>query len=268
MKCEYLVLSSGGLKCLAFLSELEKLDLSSLKAISGSSAGALLGFLLCIMKPTKIIELLNDSNNLIFREQDVKLSNLFKYFGLNNGSHIKDFMMNQLHEFCGKKSINFTDFKTATNIDFFVSTTNMNDFMCEIFSTFNNSQEDVINSVMMSICIPFYFIPINFKNKYYIDGAFYNPIPISIIEESYKIENKKSIYIFTVNDDQITDVKTVFEFIIFFANFVRISLVREANNLSNYTLQKFNTTNIPFVNHKLSIKDYIDIIYQKNCLKY
>lgn len=264
MKCKYLVLSSGGLKCLTFLGHLKYVnnDLSELKAISGCSAGALIGFLLCMHTPSEIVQLLHDPDNIIFRSEDLKLSNLMKYYGLNNGEHIRKFLQNVLHKYCSKTSINFEEFYNKTNVDLFVCTTNVHTQSCEIFSKYISPHEDVINCVMMSLCIPLYFVPIMHNNHYYIDGAFYNPVPYEIINETYDIDDnlKKSVHIYYVYDKTVPlNISSLFDYITFLGYFVRNSLVKK-QDYDMYTSFKFDTCDIPFINHKYKTPDYLKII--------
>jgi len=264
MKCKYLVLSSGGLKCLSFLGHLKNVnnDLSELKAISGCSAGSLIGFLLCMYNANEVVDLLHDPSNIIFRSEDLKLSNLLNNYGLNNGDHIRSFMQNILHKYCSKSSINFEDFANLTNVDLFICTTNVQKQSCEIFSKYSSPHEDVIKSIMMSICIPLYFVPIMHNDCYYIDGAFYNPVPYEIINQMYDItdELKKSVHIYYIYDKTIPkEINSLFDYISLLGYFVRNSLVKN-QDYHEYTSFKSDTCNIPFINHKLTTSDYMKII--------
>lgn len=264
MNCKYLVLSSGGLKCLAFLGHLKNInnDLSELKAISGCSAGSVIGFLLCMYTPDEIIELLHDPSNVIFRAEDLKISNLLNNYGLNNGDHILNFMQRMLHKYCSQINITFEDFALKTNIDLFICTTNINKKSCEIFSKYTHPKDNVITSIMMSICIPFYFKPIVHNDCYYIDGAFYNPVPFKIIQQIYEIPDdlKKSVHIYYIHEkSNNTNVNSLFDYIVLLGNFVRNSLVSD-KGYDEYTCHEIDTYSIPFINHKYTTKDYLKII--------
>ena len=116
---------------------------------------------------------------------------------------------------------------------------------------------------MMSICIPLDFVPIVHKDCYYIDGAFYNPVPYEIIIQMYDIpENlKKSVHIYYIYEKkQIqTQVKSLFDYITLLGYFLRNSLVK-TQDYDKYTCFKIDTNHIPFINHKYNTSDYLKII--------
>jgi len=268
-KCRYLVLSSGGIKSFCFLNKLKSMEdngcLSDLHAISGSSAGSAIGFLLCIHPVSFIFNELKQSDILpLFRKEHVKLSSLFSHYGLNNCNHIESTLRNVLFKWKSIHNISFKDFFELTNIHFFVNASNMNTQKTEYFSHFTTPDTDVVTALLMSMCIPFYFTPIKHNDFFYNDGAILDTAPISPFFTFFKIKNKKEIFVFLNSEDTLSsNVTNIFDYIFFFINSLRLFLQNRNNLLcmkNDINIITIQNCHVPMLSHSFTKDEYIDLL--------
>ena len=163
MKTRYLVLGPGGMGYFAMLGAYTKLhdELSSLKGISGSSAGALLGLFIALGKsPTEINEISFNVNIKDLVKYNIK--SFLDNYGLIDHSQIKE----KLLSIC-ERDITFKDLE----IEFYVAAFNVNTSNTEYFSKITHPDMSVVDAVCMSISVPFLFSSVRWKDNVYIDGG-------------------------------------------------------------------------------------------------
>lgn len=207
MKPRYLVLGPAGMGYFAMLGVYTKLynELSSLKGISGSSAGALLGLFIAMGKTPEEI------NELSF---NVNIKDLVKYniktfldnYGLIEHSHIKE----KLLSIC-ERDITFKDLE----IDFYVAAFNVNTSNTEYFSRITHPNMSVIDAVCMSISIPFLFSSVKWKDSIYIDGGTMEMYPAPPFLNKNPMEVLVMRIITNPVSSEITNFKTFIDALIY-----------------------------------------------------
>ena len=163
MAPKYLVLGPGGMGYFAMLGVYTQMydKLSNVKGISGSSAGALLAFLISIGKtPQEIYDISFDVNIKDLVKYNIK-SFLDKY-GLIDHSQIRE----KLISICEREPT-FKDL----DMDLYIAAFNVNDSKTEYFSKETHPDMSVIDAVCMSISVPFLFSTVKYRDKIYIDGG-------------------------------------------------------------------------------------------------
>ena len=92
----HLILSGGGVKGVTMLGALIYLEknniIDSITNIGGTSIGALIGSLLCIMKPSEIQCKIDGMFG--FKESDINIKNLFINYGVIGDNHLVNFVGN------------------------------------------------------------------------------------------------------------------------------------------------------------------------------
>jgi len=156
-------LSGGGARGIAHIGVLQALLENDIcpQVVSGSSAGAIVGlFYAAGYSPSEIMDV-------------VKKSSLFKIFSFGIGtSGLSDlsYLENLITE---KISHNRFD---QLSIPFYAAVSNITDGYCEYLNT------GLLSEVVVASCsIPLVFKPAKFNNKTYIDGGFFDNLPIKPI---------------------------------------------------------------------------------------
>jgi len=158
---------------LGVLSRLKKDgQLDNLEAISGASAGALIGFLFCLSKgdPTKVL----DYSLTVPVKQIMKpnIKCLLKNYGLISCSKIRKVLVGACQTFIQKDDVTFQELYDLYPIKLHVSSYCV-DFMKTVyFSVDTTPAMSVLDAVCASVAIPFLFSSIKLSDGYnYIDGG-------------------------------------------------------------------------------------------------
>lgn len=208
---EILVLSGGSLKGIAHLGVLKALEekniLKNIKTFVGTSAGGIVNTLYVIgYNYNELWEIVKNLNFGLMR--DIKLENLFENFGVDDGKK----MTIVLDELFKEKEINpnitFNELYEKTKIELILTTVCLNDKKTVYLSYKTFPEMKVITGLRMTSCVPFWFTPIKYNDKLYIDGAIMNNYPINIFKE-----NKKKVLGVYLNDvknevDKINNIET------------------------------------------------------------
>ena len=171
------------MKIIASLGPLEVLeDLGLLKNIeeyTGSSAGAIISFLLVI--GYTILEIIQLTINIDFSKNiiDIKIRDFFINYGLDSG----DKLYNLFKIFSKAKDIDenitFQQLYEINNKNLTIVATCINTSTSEYFNYINFPDVKVLDALRASCSIPFIFAPFKIGKKHYIDGCVCNTFPIT-----------------------------------------------------------------------------------------
>ena len=199
-----------------FLGYLKKIEheLKEVEEISGSSAGAILGFFLAVGK--SLNEILDFSIN-IDTESHLKmnLKSLLKNFGLVDTTCIKETLV----KFVGG-SPKFRDLK----IKFHVAAMCVNTSSTVYFSRDTHPDMDVVDAVVASMSIPLLFSAFKYKGNIYIDGGSLEDAPAF----PFLVKNGDDVFCIKLKTirpmfGEVTDIKTYLKNIITAGFLTRIS---------------------------------------------
>lgn len=167
---KYLVLGPGAMAFFAILGHMSTIDLSNVKEISGSSAGSILGFLLCIgLSPKEILDCtLSIDIEKIY--QTKKITSLLKNYGMIDISLIK----NALLECSYGLNPTFKELDKVLHVSAFCLNTRNTVY----FNKHTHPDMKVIDAVVMSIGIPFIFSSVEYNGYRYIDGCVEETLPL------------------------------------------------------------------------------------------
>jgi len=177
-----LIIGPGAMGFFMYLGVVSRLkregQLDDLEAISGASAGALLGMLFCLAKgdPTKVLDFsLSVPLNHIMKPN---IKSLLKNYGLIPYTKIRKVLVGACQTFTGKDDVTFQELYEFHPVKLHVSAYCV-DFMKTVyFSVDTTPSMSVLDAVCASVAIPFLFSSVKLKDGWnYIDGGAAESVP-------------------------------------------------------------------------------------------
>jgi hypothetical protein len=171
-----LVIGPGAMGFFMYLGVVSRLkregQLDDLEAISGASAGALIGFLFCITKgdPTKVLDFALNVPLKQIMKPNIKC--LLKNYGLIPHTKVRKVLTDACNYFIGKEDVTFQELYELYPIKFHASAYCV-DFMKTVyFSVDTTPSMSVLDAVCASVAVPFLFSSVKLKDGWnYIDGG-------------------------------------------------------------------------------------------------
>lgn len=241
----YLILGPGGLGgvysiagCACGLKEFDEIT-----EVSGSSAGSVIGFLICMgFSPTQIKKIVLGVDRSKMKVFNIK--NFLKNFGFIEWVHLRNELGLYIYDL---ENITFKDLRKK----FYVSAYCLNTRKVHYFSRDTDPDMPVIQAVCMSCSIPFVFESLTYKGYNYIDSFVYEVLPLVPF-----LDKKKSdvIVIKTLdNSSCFSEIKTFKDFIFVI---VDIFLTNRQNDLTGgYKVYELIVDKSKLVNLKLTDDD-------------
>jgi hypothetical protein len=198
MTIKHLVISGGGpimvqnLGAIQHLEENGFLDMKNIESIYGTSAGAIVGILICLKFDWETI------NDYIIKRpwQDVfpiKVQNIFDAYTKKGIFDIKTI------EKCFKPlldakdipmDITLTDFYNLSNIELHLFSFEINEYKVHDISHLTHPNLSLLNAVHMTCALPVLVTPVCIEDKCYIDGGLACNYPLNYCIESGKIPDE------------------------------------------------------------------------------
>jgi predicted acylesterase/phospholipase RssA len=198
MNIKHLVISGGGPSLFQYLSAIQHLDenkmidLQKIESIYGTSAGAIVGILICLKYDW---ETLNDY--AIMRPWHelfhIKIDTIFEAYK-NRGIFSKKIIEKAFKPLLDAKdlSINITlnEFYTYSKIELHFYSFEINQFTTEDISYLTHPDLSLIDAIMMSSGLPILVTPVIIDNKCYMDGGVCANYPLKYCIDSGKKEDE------------------------------------------------------------------------------
>jgi len=177
-----LIIGPGAMGFFMYLGVVSRLkrdgQLDDLEALSGASAGALIGFLFCLTKgdPTKALDFALSVPVKQIMKPNIKC--LLKNYGLISHAKIRKVLGDACGVFYEKPDVTFQELYELYPIKLHVSAYCV-DFMKTVyFSVDTTPTMSVLDAVCASVAIPFLFSSVKLKDGWnYIDGGAAEVIP-------------------------------------------------------------------------------------------
>lgn len=228
MTIKHLVISGGGpvlvhvLGAIQHLEENKYIDRKEIKSIYGTSAGAIVGAILCLGFDWETIR-----DYIIKRPwQDVfpvKVQNIFDAYTKKGVFDIKTF------EKCFRPlldakdinmDVNLEDFYKLSNIELHLFAFEINEYKIHDVSYLTHPKLSLLSAIQMSCALPLLVTPVCIEDKCFIDGGFSCNYPLNYCIESGKLpdeilgfKNKYDIQKTVINaESTILDFMTTFLF--------------------------------------------------------
>ena len=257
MTIKNIVLSGGGhtlYQSLGIIQTLEKNDIWKIKNIEkiyGTSAGALLGAILCLKFDW---ETLNDYflNRPWHDVYNIDINTIFSMFskkGFFNRNQIELSFKPLLHAKDLSLDITLKELYEYSNIELHIFTFDVNYFKLEDISYKTNPDLPLITALYMSSALPIMFSPVCIDDKCYIDGGVATNYPlIFCIEQNHNL-------------DEILGIKNVFDVdcnTTCEANKNDITIHENTPETTTIVNKKFNN-----INEESSLLDFFISFFQK-----
>ena len=184
-KITCLCFSGGSIKAFTFIGVLKKLiecnkvNLDKINMFVGTSAGAMLCFLLILGFSIDELEDFIMNFNFSKLNGEIDCINLIENFGINDGERMKLIFIKCLELKLNVKDITFTELFNKTGKKILIIGTNLTKKQEELFSLDTSPDMSVITAIRISSSVPLIFTPVTYNNSLYIDGGLVNNFPIN-----------------------------------------------------------------------------------------
>lgn len=278
MKYTHLMLSGGGtygyiyIGVYRFLKEFDLLK--EIKYIYGTSIGSFFAFLYGLDLDYEHMESLFTTPNQYFSATEVTTfdpTNLFKIYthlGAFKIQQLTSVLVKILEEHYGLSDITFCEYIKRTGKDLHINAVCINTGDSIDFCNDHYQDMSILTAINASMCVPFIFEPILYKDKLYIDGGTSNNLPLHIIPS---VPAHKCLAInLTIELEYHTD-KLQSNFILYFLNVFYVVLKSatflELEKNKNNDVININVSKIP-INpvHFTKIKDKYIFDYPKDMI--
>ncbi len=187
MTFKHLVFSGGSYKVIYMLGIINHLknnnyyDISEIKSIRATSAGSILGLILCLKLDMGIVEnfVINKPWEKTLKITTDKILNALYKKGFLNVNFIHDVFANHFKHKNLKLDLTLKELYEYSNIDFYIYVFNITTFKKEIFNHKTHPNLKVLEAIYMSCSLPFVFEPMKYNENYYLDGGIEIEYPIN-----------------------------------------------------------------------------------------
>ena len=198
MTIKHLVISGGGpilIQILGAIQHLEKnniVKMNDLESIYGTSAGAIIGILICLKFDWETI------NDYIIKRPwhdvfPIKVQNIFDAYtkkGIFDIKTIEKCFKPLLDAKDISMDINLEDFYKITKIELHVFSFEINEYKIQDISHITHPKLSLMMAVQMTCAIPILITPVCFDDKCYIDGGMACNYPLNYCIESGKLPDE------------------------------------------------------------------------------
>lgn len=198
MTIKHLVISGGGpilIQILGAIQHLEKnniVKMNELESIYGTSAGAIIGILICLKFDWETI------NDYIIKRPwhdvfPIKVQNIFDAYtkkGIFDIKTVEKCFKPLLDAKDISMDINLEDFYKITKIELHVFSFEINEYKIQDISHLTHPKLSLMTAVQMTCAIPILITPVCFDDKCYIDGGMACNYPLNYCIESGKLPDE------------------------------------------------------------------------------
>jgi len=260
-----LIFSSGGIYGISLIGFLEELSshypLRKIKNLIGCSIGSLILFFFNIgYTVDEIKKVMFDMDFTSFH--DLKIMNFIEKMGFDEGDKIKNVLRKYTNDKNISENITFQELYEKTGVILTITVSNLSKNIPEYHNVIHTPHLNILESLQMSMCIPFLFMPILSDNNYYCDGALTDPYPYYYFNE-YNKNKKDSIGVWLLSKSEYDNLNNKSNNVQFQEPFEYIKniLFMMYNQFMKYKYRKINKNTIPIVFEKSSIS--VDITYNE-----
>ena len=205
-----LVLSGGGVKCIAHCGGLIYLEeigvLEYIKHIAGTSVGSIIAALVSVGYTPKEIEreLLRFDFECIDNSLTLTNFTTLSHYGWSAGSHIIKLVGTLIHAKTGNCNTTFKHLFQNTGVELVIYASDLNIQNTICFHKENTPNLPICQAVRMSLSIPFLFAPTLYDGHIILNGCILDNCPIHIFDgPTIKASISKEKHLFPPNDHTI-----------------------------------------------------------------
>lgn len=191
---KHLVISGGGpvlfqsLGAIQYLEEQKFIDMKDIETIYGTSAGAILGVLICLKYDWETINdyLIKRPWQDLFKIKVEQIFDAYKSKGIFGTKTIEKCLKPLLDAKDIPMDITLKDFYEISKIELHIFTFEINDYKSHDISYLTHPDLSLVTAVQMSCALPILITPICIEDKCYIDGGLTCNYPLNKCIESGK----------------------------------------------------------------------------------
>jgi len=194
MTIKHLVLSGGGqlmiqlLGAIKHLEENKFIDLKDIESIYGTSAGAIVGVLICLKYDWETIYdyIIKRPWKDVFK---IKVENILETYtkkGIFDYKTVEKIFKPLLDAKDIPLDITLEDFYKYSNIDLHFFSFEVNEFKIDDISYLTHPKLQLLIAIQMTCCLPFFLTPVCLDDKYYIDGGIVCNYPLKMCIDAGK----------------------------------------------------------------------------------
>jgi NTE family protein len=210
-----LVFKGGGVRGIAYMGALEKLDelgiVDSIERVAGTSSGAIAATLLSFRMPVAdTLALFNDLDLSRIPQKSIRdvrgkiltianpgsYKRLFDSYGWYSSEYFYQWISQVISDKMeGNSRATFRDFDEAGFRDLYIVASNISRHRPEIFSLKSTPDVAVADAVRLSMSIPLYFEALRFdgsqfgQGDFYVDGGLFNNYPLELFDHMDFVRN-------------------------------------------------------------------------------
>lgn len=223
---DYLSFEGGGLKAYAYIGAIkcledQKVDLSKVKVLSGSSIGAFTA--LCVglgydsVNFERILRSISIPDFINFTSVLRALPNLFWNYGMITLAGIEKVIKDVITEKGYSLDLTFEDLFFKNGIDFIVTGSNVNTMKTHYYNFKTTPKMKIVDAVKISVSYPIVFTPTKIDDDYYCDGGLFRNIPFQYGENEYK--DLRSIgFVFKEDSEVYQESRSIVEYLLCLLN--------------------------------------------------
>lgn len=264
-----LVFEGGGVRGIAYLGIIRKLYennmMCNIKNVGGSSAGSQIAVLLALnLSLTEIEEIMIELPLESFKDNSCGcMRDIYRFinnYGYNKGEFMENYFEDIIKQKTGIKKATFQDLYDKSGLHLKITGTCLDTESLEIFDYINNPDMPVSIAIHISSCIPFFFKPVRYNNKLYIDGGCLKNLPLNLFRD--KEGNTLAFDLVNNETDKNVKVKDLKGFALAFVNMMHLAANRSEVSSDKVTIVKINTGNVSAFDFDI---DTNKIEYLKKC---
>ena len=216
-----LVISGGGQTLFNFYGILREAskegfyNIQNIQSIYGTSAGALVGFIISLNIDWEILDnyLIKRPWNKLFDINIQQVFALFDNMGVFSKRHVKEVMSPLLLSKDLSPDITLEELYEYNHIELHIYATELNTLQMVDFSYLSHPRWKVIDVLAASSAIPLIFTPLFYENQCFIDGCITNDFPICECFKTHDIEETFCIKKTDANYVQINANSSFFDYV-------------------------------------------------------
>lgn len=182
-----LVLSGGGIKGIAHIGALKALEnmkiLQNIKIFVGNSIGGLVSSMYVVgYTIDELYDFIETFNLKKFRSTNLDPSNIFTKFGIDSGDRFVIILKKMIEAKNLNPEITFKELYEKTKLKIILVGSCLNDKTAHYFSHESHPDMPLWIGIRITTSVPIWFMPVEYKNKIYVDGGCIDNYPIGLFQ--------------------------------------------------------------------------------------
>ena len=266
-----LIFEGGGILGISYVGAIKCLNkfnlLLNINKFGGSSAGSQFATLLSLeYKIDEIEHLLLNQKMEEFKDGSFgfirNIWRLINDYGYYKGEYLYIYFDKLIEQKLNKKDATFLDLYNYNSNILKITGTCLTTQSTEVFDYISTPDMPIAKAIQISSCFPYFFKPVIYNNKIYIDGGCLKNLPKNIFDDDDDVDECLVYELVGKNDDYNIKINNITSYSLSIFNCIYLAANRCRINTDKVTLIKIDTCNYNILD--LSIKKEDKEILIKN----